>query len=232
MKAFQLIMFPGLGADERLLEPQRAAFPQMVVPPWIPPRKKESLPSYAARMAETIVVSRDEPLILGGVSFGGMMAYELARHLKPEAVVLIASCRSRDGLRPLHVRARRLLPALPVQVWIAAKLLSGPIMRIMHRRSPEKREMLVKMFKESDARFMHWVLHAILNWEPSPLEGVPVFQIHGSRDIIIPAKRVEADVLIPGGGHLINVSRANEVNAFIAKAASEYPKHQETTPSQ
>jgi hypothetical protein len=51
---FQLVLFPGLGADYRLLEPQLAAFPQLIVPPWIPPRKNESLPSYAARMAETI----------------------------------------------------------------------------------------------------------------------------------------------------------------------------------
>ena len=80
--------------------------------------------------------------------------------------------------------------------------------------------MLVRMFKESDSRFMHWVLQAILNWEPEPLEGVPVFQIHGSRDIMISASRVTPDVLIPGGGHLINMSRAEKVNSFIAHAAA------------
>ena len=35
----QLLLLPGLGADRRLFEPQRQAFPQLVVPPWIPPRK-------------------------------------------------------------------------------------------------------------------------------------------------------------------------------------------------
>ena len=217
---FQLILFPGLGADHRLMEPQRAAFPQMIVPPWIPPRKNESLPSYAARMAETIEPSHKSPLILGGVSFGGMLAYEMARYVKPDAVVLIASCRTRKSLRPSHVQGRWLLPLLPVQVWSVAKLFSGPVMRIMHRNSAAKREMLVTMFKESDSHFMHWVLQAILRWEPTPLAGVPVFQIHGSRDPIIPARRVKADRLIPGGGHLINVSHAEEVNSFIVKAAA------------
>jgi pimeloyl-ACP methyl ester carboxylesterase len=93
-------------------------------------------------------------------------------------------------------------------------------MRIMHRRSPTKREVLVRMFKESDARFMHWVVRAILNWQSVPLDSIPVYHIHGSRDIMIPARRVQPDVLIPGGGHLINVSRADEVNAFIAQAAA------------
>jgi pimeloyl-ACP methyl ester carboxylesterase len=218
--SFQLILFPGLGADDRLLEPQRAAFPQLIVPPWITPRRNESLPGYAARMAETISPSPDGPLILGGVSFGGMLAYETARNLKPAAVVLIASCRTPKSLRPWQVRIRRLLPVVPVQVWAAAKLLSGPVMRLIHRRSATKREMLVRMFKDSDPRFMHWIVQAILNWQPEPLEGVPVFQIHGSRDIMIPARRVEADVMIPGGGHLINMSRADEVNSFIAKAAA------------
>ncbi len=62
-----LMAEPGLGADERLLEPQREEFPQLVVPAWIPPRAKESLSDYAARMAETVKPSRDAPLILGGV---------------------------------------------------------------------------------------------------------------------------------------------------------------------
>ncbi|MFZ1934503.1 MAG: thioesterase domain-containing protein, partial [Thermoguttaceae bacterium] len=79
----QLILLPGLGADHRLLEPQRAAFPQLIVPPWIPPRKHESLPQYAERMAQTVAPPHDVPLVLGGVSFGGMLAYEMARWLKP-----------------------------------------------------------------------------------------------------------------------------------------------------
>jgi len=215
---FQLILLPGLGADHRLLEPQCAAFPQLVVPPWIPPRKNELLPQYAERMAETIVPSHDSPLILGGVSFGGMLAYEMARYLKPDAVVLIASCRTQKALWPTRVWGRWLLPLIPVQAWSVAKLLSGPVLRIMHRGSVAKRELLVAMFKESDSRFMHWTLQAILRWEPTPLEGVPVFHIHGGRDPLIPARRVEADVVIPNGGHLINVTHADQVNAFLAKA--------------
>jgi pimeloyl-ACP methyl ester carboxylesterase len=218
---FQLILLPGLGADWRLLEPQRVAFPHLIVPPWIPPRKNESLPSYAARMAETVAPTRDSPLILGGVSFGGMLACETARHLNPDAVVLIASCRTPQGLRPSHLAARRLLPVLPASSWSVAKLLSGPIMRVMHRRSVERRELLVRMFKESDSRFMHWVVQAILNWEPTPLEGIPAFHIHGGRDRMIPARRIHADVMIPDGGHLINVTRAEQVNAFIAEVAAK-----------
>ena len=62
---------------------------------------------------------------------------------------------------------------------------------------------------------MHWVLQALLSWEATSLTGVRVYHIHGRRDLLIPAWRVEADELIPDGGHLINVSHAERVNAFI-----------------
>ena len=215
---FQLILFPGLGADHRLLTPQREEFPQLVVPAWIPPRAKESLPDYAARMAETVKPSRDAPLILGGVSFGGMLAYEMARHLRPEAVVLIASCRTRHGLRPMYRAGRRLLPLIPVRAWDVAKLLARPVVRLRLRVPAARRNLAVTMFKEMDSHFMHWVLQAILNWEPTPLEGVRVCQIHGARDLLIPVRRVAADEVIPDGGHLINVTHAKEVNDFLRRA--------------
>jgi pimeloyl-ACP methyl ester carboxylesterase len=215
---FQLILLPGLGADYRLLEPQRAAFPQLIVPPWIPPQSNESLPHYAKRMAETITPSRDAPLILGGVSFGGMLAYEMARYLKPDAVVLIASCRNRESLRPVYAPGRWLLSLTPACTWNVAKLLSWPVLRLQHPTSVAKRELLGQMFRQSDSRFMHWTLHAILRWNPTPLEGIPVRQVHGGRDPLIPARRVQADLTIPNGGHLINLTHADKVNAFLRNA--------------
>ena len=97
-----------------------------------------------------------------------------------------------------------------------AKLLSGPVLRVMHPTSVAKRELLIAMFKDADSRFMHWTLQAILRWQPTPLEGISIFQIHGDRDPLIPASRVQADVVIPNGGHLINLTHAEEVNDFLA----------------
>jgi pimeloyl-ACP methyl ester carboxylesterase len=223
--SFQLILLPGLGADHRLLGPQREAFPQLVIPPWIPPRKNESLPDYAARMAETITPSPDLPLVLGGVSFGGMVAYEMARRFKPNAVVLIASCRKRESLSPLYRSGRRLLPLVPYWLWSVAKLdlISGVVVRMRLGVDPSRRDLAIRMFKESDSRFMHWVLQAILNWDPKPLLGVRVLQIHGGRDSLIRARRVEADKIIPDGGHMINLTHAEEVNEFLRSAAESRP---------
>jgi pimeloyl-ACP methyl ester carboxylesterase len=45
---------------------------------------------------------------------------------------------------------------------------------------------------------------------------VPVYQIHGADDELIPVKRVKADVVVAGAGHLVNVTHAEAVNAFLA----------------
>ena len=49
--------------------------------------------------------------------------------------------------------------------------------------------------------------------------GCPVHHIHGSDDHMIPLAnlRPPPEVVIPGGGHIINVTHANIVNDFIAR---------------
>jgi len=216
-----LIMFPGVGADHRLFQPQKRAFPQLEVPAWVPPRDHETLPEYAARLAGTLRISR--PLVLGGVSFGGMLAYEMARRLRPEAVVLIASCRTREGISPLLRRFRPVVARLPLEVGDAAKLIAPLAVATFRLLSPTQRQLCLEMFQQADSRFMRWVITAILGWEPCALEGVPVCQIHGRHDPVIPAARIEADEIVADGGHLINLSHAEQVNAFIRKAMERLP---------
>jgi pimeloyl-ACP methyl ester carboxylesterase len=222
--AFQLILLPGLGADERLFAPQQAAFPQLRVPKWIPPRKRESLACYADRMAEDLASSIARPLVLGGVSLGGMVAYEMARRLKPDLLVLIATCRTRRGLRGMFRVGRVVLSVLPVGAWSVAQLLAGPVVRSGFGLPADKRQMAISMFREADARFMQWALDAILRWNPTPTTETRTLQIHGGRDLLIPAARVDADHVIPDGGHLINMTHADEVNQLL-RAAAPVPRH-------
>ena len=211
-----LVLLPGLGADERLFEPQRAVFSEVLVPPWIVPKRKETLPDYAARLAETIVPTR--PMILGGSSFGGMVAWEMARYLRPEAVVLIGSCRSPQALHAVARGLRPIVPLVAVQVFSLAKVFAPLGLRVFSPFTPEQRALCVAMFKEMDGGFMKWACRAVLGWVPSEPPPVPVFQIHGGKDRIMPARLVETDEIIPDGGHLINLTHPEQVNAFITRA--------------
>jgi pimeloyl-ACP methyl ester carboxylesterase len=211
-----LMMFPGIGADEHLFEPQRRAFSQLVVPPWIAPQEDETLAGYALRYAQTMTAAR--PLVLGGISFGGMLAYEMAAHLRPEAVILIASSRTQQGISPMLRRFRRAVAKVPVGVVEGAKLLAPLTMVTFRFLSPTERQLCWTMFQRADSHFMRWAVSAILSWEPRPLEGVPVYHIHGGEDQVIPIQGVEPDEIVPDGGHLINLTHAQQVNAFIARS--------------
>jgi pimeloyl-ACP methyl ester carboxylesterase len=220
--AYQLVLLPGLGADARLFEPQRQAFPHLMVPPWISPKKKERLEDYAPRMAETIPQSPGIPLILGGVSFGGMAAYEMSRYLRPKATILISSCHTSRGLHGWIHAGTFVVPWMPVGAWSVAKFFASPAVRIASHFGARDRDLAVTMFKDVDSAFMHWVLSAILRWNPSPLDvDVPIFQLHGRRDLLIPIGRVEPDEVIEDGGHMINVTHAEQVNAYIAKVIAK-----------
>jgi hypothetical protein len=97
-------------------------------------------------------------------------------------------------------------------------------MRFFGEGSPDQKQMLVAMFREMDESFMHWAVSALLRWHPEPLEDIPVFHIHGRRDLMIPARRVRPDRWIDDGGHLINVTHAEVINGFIQETLEQIQK--------
>ncbi len=216
---WQLVLIPGLGADERQWEPQRQAFPDLLVPPWIPPDRDDTLPSYAARLAATI--PRERPIVLGGSSFGGMVACEMAGHLQPKALVLVGSCRRPEAIRRDVRWLRPILSHVPAWGVAAAKPLAPLVLFTFGGLTPEQKRLCAAMFRASDRRWLRWAIGAILHWRPTPIAGPRVFQIHGRRDRMIRASRVAADVMLPDGGHLINLSHAEQVNEFIRRAGEE-----------
>jgi pimeloyl-ACP methyl ester carboxylesterase len=211
--ARRLVLLPGLGADGRLFDPQRAEFPEIEVPAWLPYREEESLAAYAGRMAETIAPSAG--MYLGGVSFGGMVALEMARRLGPRAVFLIASGRTGQALAP-HLRYfGEFAHAFPQREFGDGAGLSRLYVRKFGKLTPAQEAFYAEMLADTRPAFVRWGIAAIPAW-PGPGElPMPVYHIHGSDDELIPLAGVQPDEVVPGGGHLLNVTHAAEVNAFI-----------------
>jgi pimeloyl-ACP methyl ester carboxylesterase len=187
-----------LGADARLFDRQLSLDAQIEIPPWIEPIETESLAEYAARMAETIRTR--PPFYIGGCSFGGMVALEAARHIQPKAVILMASCRT-----PLSVN-QALLGIAPL-----ARLMPKWMLRLSSRSTPPRLRRVVG----ASSKMLRWGPGVIAQWPGVTHCDAPVFHIHGGCDRIIPARGIAADRIVRTGGHLINLTHAEEVNAFI-----------------
>lgn len=209
-----IVLLPGMGADARLFAKQREAFPTIVVPDWLPPRRKERLRDYAERFASALVVSR--PLVLGGSSFGGMVACELAAVLRPNALVLLGS--TADPLRiPFMLRA--LAPVgglLPERCHTAMGRLANRMAGAFGAASESDRELFVKMAQSTPSSFTRWACTAIAAWKAPNLSGIPVFAVHGTDDRILPPDRAMTQTLVPGAGHLLPMTHPESVNRFLA----------------
>ena len=209
-----LILLSGMGADERLFRRQKEALPDLRLPGWIAPERGDDLPRYAQRLAASI--DPGGPCFVGGASFGGMIALEMARHLDVRGCFLISSVRSS---RELPLRARMFKPlamvlppgsgGIPPLAARAALRVAGPFL------SPVPYN-LVRQLADADGRFLRWASMALLRWRPhADSLAVPVHQIHGDRDHVLPHTLTLPDALIAGGGHLLPMTHADQINDYL-----------------
>lgn len=213
-----LILLPGVGGDSRLFTGQRQAFPELVVPAWIEPKPREPLVEYAARFAD--VIDPGCPCFLGGVSFGGVVALEVATHLQTRECYLFGSIRDPREI-PVRLQIfRSISDLIMIPKWVSPFALTyggrwfNPVVRGM-----------LHQLKDADARFLRWAAGAILRWKPSPeVRQVRVVQIHGDRDWVFPIGRIVADKMITGAGHLMSLTHADQVNTFVRQRMNEAPE--------
>jgi len=205
----------GMGADRRLFrhielpEGFKAHFLE-----WIKPLEDESIPAYAARLAEGIDVS--QPFILAGVSLGGIMSIEIAKLHRPAATFLIGSIPLAKQL-PFyyHTLGRRLglLRIIPGSFFKRA----ASAKRWISSESKGDKRLIWQMIAESDDQFLIWAMRAVLKWDNVELPE-PLYQIHGTRDIVFPIRLTQPSHTIRKGGHLVVMTHADQVNKILQEA--------------
>lgn len=205
-----IILLPGMGAGGRLLRLQRDALPSLCTPDWIDPREREPLNIYARRFADRIAPAKQ--CFVGGVSFGGIVALEMAAHLHAEACFLIASVRSRNEL-PWPIRMLRPIARLgPNGLGRAATCITRAMAPLLPARALGH---LIRLSRPESA-FLRWASWAVLTWRPSAeLARLRVYQIHGSADRTLPLSNTQPDVIIAGAGHLLPITHPDAISEFI-----------------
>ncbi len=217
----RMVLIPGYACDGRVFGPQRRAFgDRLETPDWIAPKPNESIRHYAQRWAETLCRPGDDrPMVLGGLSFGGLVAQELAACIEPapRCVLLIASTRIPERWT-LPVQMAQLLGRLVpgASVNKAASLLSLPF-ALRDGVDDAGKKLLRAMARDADPAMLKWAAAAAIDWpgaEPAGPDAPPVYSIHGRDDWVIPDDG-SADTTLDLGRHLINLSHAESVNRFL-----------------
>lgn len=202
----------GLGADERVFARLKLqAELKFIV--WRKPHQQESLRAYASRLAEQIEVS--QPFLLLGVSFGGIVAQELARILPAQGVMLISSASEVSALP-----AARRLPGLGWLLDILPKRMlfpPGSLMALLFGiKSQQDKMLFYQILADTDPDFVRWALQKLISIEQIPA-NYPQLQLHGTKDSVIPfPKRQQQVIAIAGGGHFMVYDRAAEISKYIS----------------
>lgn len=205
-----LYLFSGLGADERAFEHLVLPGYKKVFIQWIPPEPDESMPHYAQRIRAQI--NTPDPVLIG-LSFGGMMAVEVAKQIPVRKLVLISSAKTRADLAAGSNLFFR---------WELYKIIPGSMLqqsnfmvnRLFGAKSAADKKLLAAILEDTDVSFFRWAMDRIVSWEN---DTVPphLLHIHGTADRIIPFSSVHADVSIEDGGHLMILNRADTISKII-----------------
>lgn len=208
-------LIPGLGADERVFQFLRLQG-EVHVLRWLTPQNSaEDLPQYAARLAAAIPL--EQACWLVGVSFGGVLALEVAQ-LRPVArVVLISSLAGPSELPWIgklaratglyHLLPPQLLPRLPR----VAKWLFGV-------KTGRDYQLLRQILRDTDPDFTRWAIARLLQWPGRPLPAA--IRIHGIEDRLLPAGTASSQYMLPGG-HLIIISQAAKISRILNQLAAQ-----------
>ncbi|QNF33446.1 alpha/beta hydrolase [Adhaeribacter swui] len=213
-----LYLIPGLGADARMFQLLQLDVSRynVVILDWLTPFKQESLVSYAQRMANQILVS-NQPILLVGVSFGGMIAVEISKILKPARTILISSIKTSNEL-PGYLRFLGQLglhPYLPLH-WV--KKLPGLYNWIFGAKTPLEKKILHQIIQSTDLSFVKWAFTAIVNWQNQE-QPANLIHVHGNQDKIFPLSYIKNPVVY-AGEHLIILGKADELSSFITREAN------------
>ncbi|HEY9761262.1 MAG TPA: alpha/beta hydrolase [Trichocoleus sp.] len=209
----EIYLVSGLGADQRIFQMLKFEGYRPIHIRWLRPKRGESIESYALRL--TAQINTDKPTIIG-LSFGGMIAVEIAKQIPVAKVVLLSSVKDFYEVPP-YFRAFRWFPIhrifpfksiLWAIYWFAYWVFGVD--------DPEERKLLKVILLDTDPHFLKWALHRVVTWKN---ETVPknLSHIHGQSDRIFPSLFVEPDFMLEQGGHLMVFNRAAEVSELITK---------------
>ena len=205
---------PGMAAGKEIFKNIRLPEDrfQMHILDWLIPEKKEKMTDYAARMAKRVT---QPDSVLVGVSFGGVVAQEMATYLGLKDLIIISSVKSRSELPSRlkvasNTRAYRLVPTgMMLSADDLTKFAIGP-------RSKKRLELYQAFLHVRDKQYLDWAIENMVRWSRKAADP-NVKHIHGDKDIIFPVKNITNSHTISGGTHIMLLNKGKQVSDALVE---------------
>jgi pimeloyl-ACP methyl ester carboxylesterase len=213
-----IYLIPGVGANDKIFQNLDLAGFDVVHIKWPKHKKNEDIQAYVKKLLPQI--KKDTQPVLIGMSFGGIVATELAKLINPHKTILISTIKTYHE-RPLKImlmnsiKFHRLIPGKMVvnlRFWL--KYVLGSLKR-------EDYKLIEDMIEEVDIDFNKWAVDQVIHWKnetPPP----NVVHIHGTNDWIFPRHYIQDCHWIKGGTHFMIVNRALEINKILHRELKEH----------
>jgi len=197
----------GLGADSRVFQYLNLDC-EFIPIDWINPLERESIEDYSKRLAE--LIDQNEKFGILGVSFGGLIATEMSKILKPELTILISSAETKNELRGVY----NLIGKTDLVSMIPEKLFDLPRGIAYMLFGSNNQKLLNEILDDMDLRFTKWAIRELTQWK-NEQRLTNCLKINGTKDNLIPLPKDQEAKLIEGGEHFMIVDRAQEISDLI-----------------
>jgi pimeloyl-ACP methyl ester carboxylesterase len=206
----EVYFIPGLGADKRSFNFLDLSFCHPKFISWLTPMPRETLASYAERLFTLI---KDEEATIVGLSFGGMLATEIAKQHPKTKAIIISSAKTYREI-PAYLRFWRRIPIYNMIVNERTKSSSRFVLGILGAKGIEQKRLQHEILMSSNPAFTRWAMDAIVNWN-NIVVPKNLIHIHGTADRLLPYRYVKADYAVAGGEHVMIMDKAAEVSALL-----------------
>lgn len=202
---------PGLGLNQKIFQKLSIPSAELKFIDFIEPLPKESVSSYAARIAESI---SDEEFSLLGMSFGGMLSVEISSIKKVKKLYLLSTVKNKFEMPSIF----KFIDKLPTSNKSATKLALEATVAFKpyyDNSDDEGNALFQEMLNEASHSFLNWALKEIANWQFEKEITCPFYHIHGTSDLIFPIKNIDKAESLKAGTHYMIYNDAIEISRRI-----------------
>ncbi|MEO0571076.1 MAG: alpha/beta hydrolase [Bacteroidota bacterium] len=197
-------IFDGIHLDENRFQLHRLN--------WFLPDKGMTLREYALKMCTYI--KHPTPILLG-VSFGGMLVQEMAKHLPIKKTIAVSCVKTKYELpkRMLFAKYTKVHKLLPTGLINNVELLA----KYAFGETVSKRlDLYERYLGIRDKHYIDWSIDQIVSWnQTQPPKNL--VHIHGEKDAVFPIANVKGCITVKNGTHTMIIHRSKWFNEHLPK---------------